>query len=315
MKRRRPGLPSVCNNGTLVTGILDMMVGRRKFLMLLGGGAAAGAAALKFGSSTGEITRTGFALGTKVSMAIRGPESALDAAYAELDLVEEVMSLYRPHSQLCVLNRDGVLLNPHPYLTTVMRHAVDLSAASNGAFDVTVQPLWTHGSLDLVGWQGISLAHDRITLRPGQAVTLNGIAQGFALDRVTAVLREHGVTEALLDTGEIGAFGRARTIGIQHPQQADAFIDLAKLAGRCMATSGNYATRDHIVEPRTGAIPSHFQGVTIVASSGLEADGLSTACFVLGLEAAHELVVARGAEALFITRDGRVKSTGGFPHA
>jgi len=295
-------------------GILFDM-NRRRFLVLLGGGASAAAL---WPSSSVEITRTGHALGAKVSLTVTHSsasraDAAIDAAFAELDLVEDVMSLYRPHSQLCALNRDGVLHDPHPYLETVIRHAVDLSRASNGAFDVTVQPIWEKRSVDLVDWRGIGLATGRIALRSGQAVTLNGIAQGFALDRVTAVLRDHGVREALLDTGELGAIGRARTVGIQHPSQPDACIDLASLEGRCMATSGNYATRDHIVEPRTGRAPDHFLGVTVVASTGMEADGLSTACFVLDLEPALELVASRCAEALFVTKEGRVKATGGFP--
>jgi thiamine biosynthesis lipoprotein len=300
------------------------MMTRRRFLMLMGGGAAAGAVALRMGAGSVETTRAGFALGTKVSLTVRHENAsaahrALDAAYAELDLVEDVMSLYRPHSEICALNRDGILRHPHPCLATVLSHAVELSRASGGAFDVTVQPLWsakaTPGTLSLVDWRGIDARPDRIALRPGQQITLNGIAQGFALDRVSAVLRGHGVAEALVDTGEIGAFGRSRAVGIQHPDAADAYVDLARLEGRCMATSGNYATRDHIVEPRTGRIPDHFRGVTIVAKTGLEADGLSTACFVLDLDSALDLVAARGAEALFVTKEGRVKSTEGFPHA
>ena len=62
-------------------------------------------------------------------------------------------------------------------------------------------------------------------------------------------------------------------------------------------------------------MPDHFLGVTVVASTGIEADGLSTACFVLELEPALELVSSRRAEALFITKECRVKATGGFPHA
>lgn len=290
---------------------------RRRFLLLLGGGASAAAL---WPASSVDVVRNGHALGTKVSLAVTHASTAranaaIDAAFAELDLVEEVMSLYRPHSQLCALNRDGVLRDPHPHLVTVMRHAVDLSRATGGAFDATVQPLWSGRALDLVDWRGITLAPECITLRPGQAVTLNGIAQGFALDRVTTVLRAHGVRQALLDTGELGAIGRARSVAIQHPTRPDAWVDLATLQDRCMATSGNCATRDHIVEPRTGRIPDHFLGVTVVAATGLEADGLSTACFVLDLEPALELVASRGAEALFITKDGRVKATGGFPRA
>jgi thiamine biosynthesis lipoprotein len=66
----------------------------------------------------------------------------MDAALAELREVEKVLSLYRPDSAVCRLNREGVLTQPHPFLVEVLRKAETLSQLSGGAFDVTVQPLW-----------------------------------------------------------------------------------------------------------------------------------------------------------------------------
>lgn len=93
------------------------------------------------------VTRRAWALGSDVSMTVMGlprghAEQALNAAFAELELVEQVMSLYRPDSQLCRLNRDRVLDQPHPYLIEVLTVAAATSQRSNGAFDITVQPLW-----------------------------------------------------------------------------------------------------------------------------------------------------------------------------
>ncbi|MFC1588475.1 FAD:protein FMN transferase, partial [Planctomycetota bacterium] len=117
------------------------------------------------------------------------------------------------------------------------------------------------------------------------AVTLNGIAQGFAADCMLAALEANGVQHALVNTGEIGV------IGIQHPRHKDAFISRARLDGRCIATSGDYATtfspdgeHNHIFDPRTGHSPKEFQSVTVLAKSGLEADALSTTIFVSGLQ-------------------------------
>lgn len=319
--------------------------GRRRFLFLLGG--AGGLAALGMlpalrKSGLSRVEKAARALGSRVSITAlhedpRAAERAIDGAFGELERVEEVMSLYRPHSQLSRLNRDGLLENPHPYLVTVLRAAEGMSRASGGAFDATVQPLWelyAGGRIPdraalaeatrQVDWRRVELSDSRIRIRG--RLTLNGIAQGFAADRVQAALAEGGVRHALVDTGEIGALGRREdgapwTVGIQHPREADAYAALAGLDGRFMATSGDYATRfsedfrhNHIVDPRTGLSPVEFSSVTVLARTGMEADALSTAIFVLGLEKGLDLVRATpGADALFIRKDGSMAATDRFP--
>ena len=292
--------------------------------------------------------RTGFALGAEVSItALHGDravaEKAVGAAFAELETVQSVMSLYRPQSQLCRLNREGMLLEPHPYLVRVLQKARAMSVASGGDFDVTVQPLWTlyagakrtgrlPSAADVertrrrVDWRRVDVREDRIRLEgPGTAVTLNGIAQGFAADRALEALQASGVRHALVNTGEIGVLGRRPggglwTVGIQHPRRQDEYISRAALAGRCVATSGDYGTafspdcvHHHIFNPRTGRSPGAFQSVTVLAKTGLEADSLSTAIFVTGLERGIRLVESTpGADALFVMKDGETKTTRGF---
>ncbi len=294
-------------------------------------------------------TRTAKALGSEVSITAlharrEVAEQAVAAAFGELELAEELMSIYRPHSQLSRLNRDGVLERPHPYLLRVLRAGEDISRASDGAFDVTVQPLWAlyadaqrAGRLPemaeietarrKVDWRRLDISERRIALRgEGMAVTLNGIAQGFATDRAIAALREHGIEHALVNAGEIGplghrADGEAWTVGIQHPREAEAYIALTKLDGRALATSGDYATTfspdrayNHIFDPRTGRSPDELASVSIAARTALEADALSTAVFVTGVERGLELIKATlGADAFFVLKNGRTLATEGFP--
>jgi thiamine biosynthesis lipoprotein len=266
-----------------------MPVNRRKFLTLSVGGAASlvlGHAASRRRGAANAVTRRSWALGSDVSMTILGAsteraERALDAAFAELETVERVMSLYRHDSQLCRLNLERVVYQPHPYLVEVLLAAGEMSRRSEGAFDVTVQPLWElyaeskrRGELpadeeiaaarQLVNWRALSVKRDRIWIRtPARAITLNGIAQGFAADRAVAALRQHGIEHALVNSGEVGCLGRKPdgddwTVGVQHPRVADAYVSLAKLDGRSLATSGDYETKftgdfskNHIFDPRT----------------------------------------------------------------
>lgn len=327
-------------------------IDRRRFLFLLGGAgglAALGLSAPARDRSLRKVERKSRALGAEVSITALHPdahaaEAAVDAAFRELDLIEEVMSLYRPHSQLCRLNRDGALDDPHPYLVAVLRAATETSRASGGAFDATVQPLWdlytraqgfgrlpdavaVEEAARKVDWRRVDVTDGRIVLRgPGLAVTLNGIAQGFAADRVRAVLAAHGVRQALVDTGEFGALGRKAdgtpwTLGIQHPRHPDAYIGLAALDDRFLSTSGDYATRfsddyrhHHIFDPRTGLSPTEFSSVSVAARTGMESDALTKVLFVLGLEKGLERIRAvPGADAMAVFKDGRIVTTDGFP--
>jgi thiamine biosynthesis lipoprotein len=158
------------------------------------------------------------------------------------------------------------------------------------------------------------------------AVTLNGIAQGFAADRVRAALQARGVRHALVNTGEFGSLGRKSdgtpwTVGIQHPRRPDAYLALAALEERFLSTSGDYATsfsddfrHNHIFDPRTGLSPTEFSSVTVLARTGMEADALTKVLFVGGLGRGLDLVRAvPGADALCVLKDGRTMLTDGFP--
>lgn len=336
-----------------------MSLSRRRLLQLSLGGAAAlltgGHASngllgkRESVAADNSVTRRAWALGSDVSMTVMGQptnraERALDAAFAELEAVEQVMSLYRPESQLCRLNRDRVLERPHPYLIEVLTAAEQTARRTGGAFDVTVQPLWelfaacrkqsrlptdaeVAAARACVDWRAVEISDNRIRLRaPATAITLNGIAQGFAADRASAALRDHGVEHALVNSGEIGCLGRKPNgdhwiAGIQHPRETDAFVSLVALNGRSLATSGDYETtfsadfsKNHVFDPHTGQSPSEVASVSILAPTAMQADVLSTATMVLGLERSLALIDTQpNVDAFFVLKSGRTFRTHGFP--
>ena len=323
---------------------LSISVNRRRFITLaVGAGSLLGWPGLP-PTCLARVERKSWALGTGVSLVVfhedrATAEQALSAAFKALNDIEDVLSLYRTQSQICRLNRDGVLDQPHPDLVQVMRSAIIWSRLTDGAFDPTVQPLWklyTQGGVpdadrlqatrQLVDWRKVEVDDRRVRLGPGQAVTLNGIAQGFAADRVRDVLKAHGIRYALGNTGEFGAIshkpeGDSWRIGIQHPRIPDAHVALAALDDRFLATSGDYETRfsedfssNHIFDPATGRSPTTLSSVTVIAPTGLEADAVSTAIFVLGPAKGLELAATRsGVEALMVLKNGDLASTPNFP--
>ena len=299
-------------------------------------------------SAMKQHTRRSQALGTEVNFTVFHPNAtvanqAIDAALKKIEHVEQLMSLYRPNSQLSLLNRRGVLRDPHPDLVAVLTQSAELSRLTKGAFDVTVQPLWKlyadrarDGALPTqaevekvrrrVGWQHIRIEPDMIYLnRAGMQVTLNGLAQGLAADLAQQALKERGIEHALIDAGELNAMGSPERkeswhIAIQHHRRQSERVAKTGLQDRCLSTSGDYASRfsddyrhHHLLDPRTGLSPAKLASVSVAAPSALEADALSTAIFISGPEQGKKLVESMElVDALFVSKSGEVVTTEGF---
>lgn len=298
-----------------------------------------------------EARRVGLAFGTTFSLRAlhadaRVLEAALDAAVAELRRVQAVLSLFDPASEVSRLNRDGVLRAPAPDLLATLDLARALRAATGGAFDPTIQPLWrvwaeagSHGARpteeSLAAARALvdldAVAADAAAVRcqrPGMGLTLNGIAQGHACDRVAAVLRAHGVTDALVDAGEFAALGRRADgalwrVGIRDPQSRQGFLGDAVLlhatgGSACLAVSGDDEcaftpdrAEHHILDPRTGHSPPDLALLAVRAPSAALADGLSTAGFVVGPDRAQALAARFGATVeAWVTKSGEMRRPG-----
>jgi thiamine biosynthesis lipoprotein len=241
------------------------------------------------------------------------------------------------------LNRTGALERPDPRLTEVLRYAQDLAERTGGAFDITVQPLWdaftkakAQGALPsaetlraaraLVDWRGLSVSDEAARLRPGMAITLNGVAQGYASDRALKAVRRHGIEHALIDAGEFDTLGRKQNdkpwvLGVQDPRDSEKLAARLGLDGRALATSGDYETwftpdyvNHHIFDPKTGHSPLELASASVLAPNALQADGLSTAFMVLGAERSLALAASLpGVDALLIGKNGQRWQTPGLP--
>jgi thiamine biosynthesis lipoprotein len=272
------------------------MLTRRRFIAI--------SAALAPSIALSEIAthiETGIALGAKVTLRLTHPDAPRLAALAmaEIRRLEGDFSLYQPSSALSRLNRDAVLAEPPFELLDCLTIAGSVHSASDGRFDPTVQPLWQAyamanergqalsdvelaSAMALTGWSGVTLAPEAITLNRGMALTLNGIAQGYIADRVAALLASHGLTRAMIDTGELRALPEGHW-PVQLPDREIA------LAGRALATSaplgmtfGGDGRTSHIIDPALGMpTQARWKSVSISAPSAAVADALSTAACLM----------------------------------
>lgn len=230
----------------------------------------------------------GRAFGAEVSMTLYGPRDQVFAALEEARRViaqtERLFSLYDPASALVRLNGAGELQHPDTRFVEVMQAADHAFTVTDGLFDPTVQPLWAAlaeernpaAALASIGWQQVRFDHRKITLGRAQALTFNGIAQGFATDRVTELLIAHGLQDILVNIGEYRGMGGPWTLALDDP--AHGFLGQRSLKNCAIATSSPATTplgrHGHILH--ASARP-HWSTVSVEAPTATLADSLSTA--------------------------------------
>lgn len=285
---------------------------RRRFLGLNAGALLALAA-----HPANAATWRGTALGADVAITVRrsaGASDGLAAARRALRDAEATFDLHRP-SALAALNARTHLTHVPQALADALALADRLWHLTGGAFDPTVQPLWHALAFGgdiaageaAVGWERVTPRGD-VRLAPGQALTLNGIAQGIATDAVYAALAAAGTTEALVEVGEFRALGGPWRVGIDDPQHG--MLAQRTLHGGAVATSspgaltlaaGRTGGVPHTIDPRRGAATrALWSTVSVEATSAALADGLSTA-FCLMERSAIADVAATVAEVKRVT--------------
>ncbi|MBV2361005.1 FAD:protein FMN transferase [Thalassococcus sp. CAU 1522] len=267
---------------------------RRRFLAL------AAAFACAPGLARAETWR-GFALGAEVSVTLEGPPRETHRTLADipamLDRIEDLFSLYRETSSLSRLNGSGHLRRPDKRFLALMRQADAAHRLTGGLFDPTVQPLWhahatgadTAWAQSLVAWRRVRFDAAGIVLGRHQALTFNGIAQGYATDLVCDLLRQRGFTRTLVDIGEQAALGGPYRLGLADP--VFGAVGQRSVTDGAIATSSPGALRlgtaHHILGPH-GEDPL-WSTVSIEAASATLADALSTAAVFMPLERLQRL--------------------------
>lgn len=288
-----------------------------------------GAIALPKGTSL--FTWNGTALGAPAKLTLahydqREAERIVTIAINEIERLERIFSLHRHDSDLSLLNRDGRHDAPAIDLLNVMKQSRRFSDLTRGAFDVTVQPLWLlfsehftknpgtsegpskidiENTKKLVGYNQVDTNGGKIRLaRPGMAVTLNGIAQGYITDRVADLLTGQGIGQVLVELGETRALddhpeGRPWRIGLADPSNPSETTETIELTNKSVATSAGSGTvfggsgrYHHLFDPRTGDPATQHISTSVVTNRATAADALSTGLYVLPTSQVKEVVMA-----------------------
>ncbi len=273
-------------------------------------------------------------------------DTVLKEALDECARYEKLFSRTIQGSDIWRINEESGPVQVSPETIEMLTDALEISKASGGAFDVTVEPetkLWDFSgdtaklpdaealkeAATRVDYQKLLIAGSAVTLPDDMGLDLGGIAKGYIADKLTVFLRNKGVTSALINLGgNVLTVGRRATddqpwvVGIQDPKAQTGTNKLTvKAENLSVVTSGNYerffilngVRYHHLLNPETGwPVNEGLDSVTILSKSSAMGDALSTACYVLGTEKGMELIKQfDGIDAVFIASDGTVAMTDG----
>ncbi len=298
---------------------------------------------------------TGQAMGTIVQITFWYDDEAAagraaETAFEEMKRLDRMMTTWLPDSEVSRINAaaGSAAVKVSDETFTVIERALDISRRSGGVFDITVgafKGLWKFdedmdGTLPtaaevaarrkLVSWRDVVLDRKQRTVklrRKGMAITLGGIAKGYAVDRCAELLRREGFADFIFQAGgDLYVSGKKDTqswvVGIRDPRGArDSMFALAPIEDRAFSTSGDYErgfVKDgvryhHILDPRTAFPAKASRSVTVLAKDAFTADAWSKVLFILGWKRAMPLVEQLpDFEAVFVAPDNQVHVSSGL---
>ncbi|MHC1685060.1 MAG: FAD:protein FMN transferase [Clostridiaceae bacterium] len=292
-------------------------------------------------------------MGTVIEQKVYGKNAYEVAKTVEnvLKRLEDLLSFFISSSEVSKLNssagKDKVTLSSETLY--ILKKAKFFSNLSEGAFDVTIAPLvkqWgifteneripsqseIEHTLKLVNYKEISIenpSNAASLAKTGQMIDLGAIAKGYAADKAKEIYKEHGIKSAFINIGgNVHVLGNKPDnslwkIGLQHPsKKRGTCIAVIILSDKSMVTSGDYERNfekdnikyHHILDPRTGyPSDSGIISATVVSKYSIDADALSTAIFIQGLEKGVDIInKLKETEAIFITKEKEIYITKGL---
>jgi thiamine biosynthesis lipoprotein len=292
------------------------------------------------------------AMGTAIEITLVGDneEAANKAAlraFQEIKRIEQLMSPWIESGDVFRINQSSGKERVKISRETleVIKKAQEISALSDGRFDITVGPLvelWRKArekkippfaeevkeKLGLVNFKNIAIDREgKVFLKKkGMAIDLGAIAKGYAVDRAFELLQSLGYKNVLVNAGgdlRVGGLKNKQpwSIGIQHPRESKNFLARISVSDMAVATSGDYERffiyegkrYHHIFNPQNGFPTDDCQSVTVLCKEGMMADALATAVFVLGPEKGYTLCQKlEGIDCLIVDQEGKIIFTPGL---
>ena len=300
-----------------------------------------------------QASRDIFAMDTYMNVTAYGvgANEAVRRAEEEIERLDSLLSTGDQNSEIYQINQNGggILSEDTAYL---VERSLDLYQSTNGAFDIAIYPVmkawgFTDDNFrvpeeeelqELLTLTDVNdISYDSRTKeisfqKEGMQIDLGGIAKGYTSARIMDIYRECGIKSGLVNLGgNVQALGTKTDgskwrVAVQNPQDTDQYIGVLSIQDKAVITSGGYEryfeqdgkTYHHIIDPKTGyPAENGLISVSIVTADGTLADGLSTAVFIMGKEAATEYWRAHSDEfdMILMTDDRKIYVTEGIANS
>ena len=295
--------------------------------------------------------RTDAIMGTRIYVELwdtdaKHGEAAIDAVMAEMRRIDDLMSHYKPESELSKINQHGAdyPVQVDKELFDLIKLSTHFSEITEGAFDITyasvgymynfpehIRPTEAQikAALPAVNWRNMKFDEAKHTVffeHKGMHIDLGGIGKGYAVDRGIDILKSRGIQHAVVtaggDTRIMGDhMGREWLVAIRHPDDPTKVVTRIPLKDAAMSTSGDYeryfdengVRYHHIIDPKTGHSARKVRSATIIGPTATQTDGMSKTAFVLGPEKALEIINRMPEyDAVFVAPDGKVSYSNGL---
>ncbi len=267
-------------------------------------------------SSAKKVERNFFAMDTYMTLSAygEGSEAALEKAEARVKEIEDELSVTKPGSDVYHANHDGSIVPIGQDAGRVISYGLALGDEMGGAFDITIYPItrawgFTTGEYHIptdeeledlladTGYEKMWIADGKLYKPEDMEIDLGALGKGYAAREAKKILKEEGVTSAILSLGgnidTIGTKpdGSPWRLGIKNPF-GDGNAAVVSVTDKAVVASGTYERYfqdtegkkyHHIMDPKTGyPVENGLVSLTVVTDDGLRADGLSTSLFVVG---------------------------------
>ncbi len=288
-------------------------------------------------------------MGTRISIELWHEEIAIanecsERVFAEMRRIEALMSSYKDDSELTYINNHAAIraVEISDEMMHLIRKSIHFSEISQGAFDITYASIGyaydyrnrqqpsdesISEKLPAIDYHHIMISGNKVQFdNDAVRIDLGGIAKGYAVDRAADIIRQCGITKAIVSAGGDSRIigdrdGRPWVIGIQHPRDPAGVALRLPLSDSAISTSGDYERFfiengnrvHHIINPATGRSATASWSATVIGPNALATDALSTSIFILGpIDGIAMIEGLEGFDAIVIDNAGKVHYSSGF---
>ena len=278
-----------------------------------------------------------YAFGTIISIDFVSENEikVMDEIVENINRLDDEMSIYKEYSNISNINKNAGKeeVNVTQNVMNVIKKSIEYSEITNGELDITSKPvidIVKSGILNLddmnkkrklINYKNILINEQSNAIKlkyDGMGIDLGSMVKGYATDIIVDILNKNNISNALIDLGgNIYVKGLNKDnikwiVGIQDPFDIRySSVGVLSLSNKSIVTSGNYERANHIISPKTGLpINDEIVSISIISDQSIDGEGLSTGCYVMGLENGIKLIESiDGIDAIFITKNKEIYCT------